>query len=287
MIIGFAGRMRSGKTELARVCEENGYKRLYFALPLKELCAELLGMTVDELNEAKNSRRTLNVELGEEQFRIIEDATNIQYDDIRRTCSGRMITDARDMLQFIGTDLIRKFDNDWHVNKIRSMLSDDHDYVIDDVRFHNEKAMIESLGGDCWFVIRPTVDNISNHEAETSVKWQDFYNRLIINDSTLTMLQFKWEAFVSNYNRSTTMREEEFNKILEHGNGDRIEPMSIRDMLFLSDAFFTYVPKTPRGKRVIRYSMEQNRSLIVTYEKNEVDIVTNPLNIEDYKMVLC
>ena len=54
MVIGFAGRMRSGKTELAKICEANGYQKLYFALPLKQLCADILDISIDELNRAKN-----------------------------------------------------------------------------------------------------------------------------------------------------------------------------------------------------------------------------------------
>ena len=34
MVIGIAGRMRSGKTELAKICEANGYQKLYFALSI-------------------------------------------------------------------------------------------------------------------------------------------------------------------------------------------------------------------------------------------------------------
>jgi hypothetical protein len=64
------------------------------------------------------------------------------------------------MLQFIGTDYIRKYNKDWHVNKIREMIDENTNYVIDDVRFPNEKKLIEDLGGDCWFVTRTTLENV-------------------------------------------------------------------------------------------------------------------------------
>lgn len=54
-IIGLCGRMRSGKTELANICIKYGYEKLYFALPLKQLCAKLLGMSIDELDKLKNN----------------------------------------------------------------------------------------------------------------------------------------------------------------------------------------------------------------------------------------
>ena len=61
MIIGLAGRMRSGKTELAKICERFGYERLYFALPLKRLCADLLDISLDELNRAKAEKYDIGV----------------------------------------------------------------------------------------------------------------------------------------------------------------------------------------------------------------------------------
>ena len=41
MIIGFCGRLRSGKSELSKVCQKHGYQPLSFAIPLKELCADI------------------------------------------------------------------------------------------------------------------------------------------------------------------------------------------------------------------------------------------------------
>ena len=53
-IVGFAGRLQSGKTELARICEKMGYERIYFAMPLKKLVADLIHVKVDEINSLKN-----------------------------------------------------------------------------------------------------------------------------------------------------------------------------------------------------------------------------------------
>ena len=176
MIIGFAGRMRSGKTELAKVCEELGYRKLYFALPLKQLCADLLDISIDGLNEAKNNNTDISLFLGDDICTILSEETEIPLEDVRSTCYGKTMNNVRQMLQFIGTDLIRKHNTDWHVNRVRQMIEDGYDYVIDDVRFPNEKKMIEDLGGTCWFVIRTTFDNISNHVSETSITWHHCWN---------------------------------------------------------------------------------------------------------------
>ena len=61
MVIAFCGRMRSGKTELAMICERYGYERIYFALPLKQLCADILDVSIDGLNEAKNKNTDVSI----------------------------------------------------------------------------------------------------------------------------------------------------------------------------------------------------------------------------------
>ena len=53
MIIGFAGRKSSGKTELAKVAEKNGFKIVSFATPLKRLISDMLSISVEELNNRK------------------------------------------------------------------------------------------------------------------------------------------------------------------------------------------------------------------------------------------
>jgi hypothetical protein len=100
MIIGLAGRMRSGKTELAKICERFGYERLYFALPLKRLCADLLDISLDELNRAKAEKYDIGVTVGKDMCEILADETGIPLGTVTKTCEGVVIKDVRHMLQF-------------------------------------------------------------------------------------------------------------------------------------------------------------------------------------------
>ena len=286
MIIGLCGRLQSGKTELAKVCEKYGYERLYFALPLKRLCADLLHISIDELNRAKAYKYEIGVTIGRDMCDIISEETEIPLNIVMETCNGVVIKDVRHMLQFIGTDLIRKYNNNWHVNRIREMIDINKNYVIDDVRFPNEKALIEELGGECWFVIRTKIDNVSNHESETSIKWNDCWNKIIINDSTLSNLLFRWETFIDNYKQSCIIRDKEFNRILEDGSTDMITPLSIYDMLFLSKALFTYIPKDIKKEDVKNISMNEDHSVFITYADDSMELVENPLAIEELKLLL-
>ena len=53
-IISFSGRIGAGKSVLAKICEENGFEKLYFAMPLKKLVADLIHVNADEINDLKN-----------------------------------------------------------------------------------------------------------------------------------------------------------------------------------------------------------------------------------------
>lgn len=286
MVLGLAGRMRSGKTELAKVCENYGYEKLYFALPLKRLCAELLDISIDELNRLKADREEIGVMISEDLCRIISEETDIPLDIVKRTCEGVVIKDVRHMLQFIGTDLIRKYNTNWHVDRIREMIDRNKNYVIDDVRFPNEKALIEELGGDCWFVIRTTLDNISNHESETSITWNDCWNKVIINDTTLPNLLFKWETFIGNYEQSCAIRDKEFNRILEDGSQNDITPLSMYDMMLLHKALFEYAPKIFEKEDINKISMNGDNTVFITFNDGSMEVLDNALNIEDIKILI-
>jgi hypothetical protein len=284
MVIGFAGRMRSGKTELAKICQKNGYEKLYFALPLKQLCADILDISIDELNRAKNENIPIEITIGKDVCEILSEETNIPIETTTEICDGKYLHTVRDMLQFIGTDYIRKYNSDWHVNRIREMIKNDVNYVIDDVRFPNEKRMIEELGGDCWFVTRTTLDNVSNHESETSITWKDCMNKVIVNNSTLNELLFKWEIFMDNYTRSCAIRDEEFNKILENGLNEDIASLSVLSVLMLSPSLFDYCPKDIEKNSVDSITMNEDKSVFIKYIDGSIEMVDHPLIIEDLKI---
>lgn len=285
-IIGFAGRCRSGKTELANICEKYGYQKLSFALPLKQLCADILDISIGELNKAKNENIPIQITIGDDVCKILSEETYIPLDTTKELCNGKYIETVRDMLQFIGTDYIRKYNTDWHVNKIRGMIDENIDYVFDDVRFPNEKLMIEELGGDCWFVTRTTLENISNHESETSITWKDCWNKIIINNGTLQEMLFKWEIFMDNYARSCTIRDKEFNRILENGSKDDITSLSVLSVLMLSKALFEYVPKDIDKDNIVNAKMNEDKSVFIKYKDGTMEMIDHPLVIEDLKILI-
>lgn len=193
-IISLAGRKYSGKSELANICVKMGFKLLPMAKPLKSLVSNIVGFDVNQSQESKE--RIINIFLNEEQQNYLSKETNIDISLIKECASNHLIKDVREALQFIGTDIIRKYNPNWHVNKIKEMIEPNSNYVCDDMRFPNEMKMFQELGAECWFVVRPEINNISNHISETSLKWQDFGNKIIINDSPLIIFKKRFKEYL-------------------------------------------------------------------------------------------
>lgn len=197
-IYAFAGRKRSGKSELANfMCEKYGAIKVTIASYLKQLCADLLECDLNYLNQIKDDGTTFAYKPNDKWFNIINNETNIPIDVIDKEIGNVIFTSVRQMLQVIGTNLIRKYYPEWHVNK---MIKDIKSYnnkiiVIDDVRFVNEKNAIAELGGEIFFIIRTSnCLNVSNHISEISLTWDMFDNKhIIINNSDVNSLLTKFD----------------------------------------------------------------------------------------------
>lgn len=284
-IISFSGRLRSGKTELATICEKYGYEKLYFALPLKQLCADILGVSIDGLNKDKNEGTYIGLRIDDDICTILSEETEIPLENVKDICYGKVLNNVREMLQFIGTDLIRKYNSNWHVNKMREIISPDKNYVIDDVRFPNELDLIRELGGDTWFIIRPKIDNVSNHESEIALSWKYFGNKVIINDASLELFKFKWETFFKDYDKSMEIRD----KYLKSSNivelyGELSEPLSVFEMLEISPYMFKYKERMFDCKNIKAIKQLEDGNVYIKYTDDSNEILKNPISIENLKL---
>lgn len=194
-IIGFAGRKRAGKTSLSvHLTRMHEGTIVTVADALKNLCCGLLGFeSIEELNTYKDNGTSWSFNKDKEAPRwtkficdeVFVNYTDDEYNEILKLIGEIKTYSVRDILQFVGTDIIRKFKPNWHVEKmVEAIKKAPTDLVcVDDVRFPNEIAAIESLGGTVFFVMRPDLSvSISNHESETSLTWPLFEdNRIILN----------------------------------------------------------------------------------------------------------
>ena len=274
-IIAFAGRLHSGKSVLANECEKLGYQRIYFAMPLKNLLCKLTNMTMDELNDKKRNNTPIDFEFTEKLCKTISDETLIPYAIVSEKCLGKRLKCVRDMLQFIGTDLIREYNKNWHVERVISMMKPNEKYVIDDVRFENEKEALIKLGVCIWFVIRPELEGVSNHESERTLKWQDFGNKIIVNDSSLEYFIVRWKLFMKDYGDNIDFRDKIISKINVIGKSDFGS-----DIIMAPIEMFNYRPIDFKNINTKNIKKIENGFIVDGHK------LTNPFNIEDLKFFL-
>ena len=221
-------------------------------------------------------------------YEFIAHETNIPFNYVKGKMESIKFTTVRQLLQYVGTEVIRGYDPNWHIKKIRQMINPYQNYVLDDLRFPNEKEFIEEMHGDTWYICRPKLDNVINHVSETSLKWQDFGKNVIINDSSVENFKFKWGTFIENYQDHMAHRL----GVIESLIADKIDvstladPFSTFDMFMLHKDLFTYHPKTWDKDKIQSYDIDEGNNLIIIYKDGITEYVNNKLNIEDFKILI-
>jgi hypothetical protein len=197
IIIGFAGRKQSGKNTCAdyvsNLYNQNNIPTKIYSLadPLKQdICMNLFGLSNDQCygsDEEKNSLTHLewkNMPGFEQSWMSAND-----YDP-----SGFMT--ARQVMQFIGTDIFRKIDSDIWVNGMLNKIKREQISVAlcCDIRFINEVEKFKNIGG---LVIKLTRNPFnSDHSSETALD-PDNYDQtnfdLIIDNKLMNIEQQCYE----------------------------------------------------------------------------------------------
>lgn len=201
-VIGFAGRMRNGKTQSALyLVDKYDYVKLSCAGALKKLCANLLNIDLDRLNQMKNDNVPIQIQPDETWAITIANAIGVDKDMVAHDLEGVIFKDVRDVLQYVGSDIIRKHKENWHVDILRSeiasLLEQGFKVVIDDVRFTNECDMIKEFGGEVYFVSRRGYNVVSTHESENILNDDMFdYDHTIYNNQDIEYLNWAIEQKV-------------------------------------------------------------------------------------------
>lgn len=279
IMIGFAGRKEAGKNVLCDICVENGFKLLYFALPLKQLTADLIGVRLEDIESLKKVESSYKFDCHDAEF--ISSETGVPFEHVKQVMCANEFKSVREILQVLGTDCIRKYDSGWHVKRVMGMVEElgDCNICISDVRFQNEADMVRYMGGDVWFVTRPyKYDNISNHMSETGFGWRDA-DGVIINDGHLSAFKGKWWRFLADYKHNMCMR-----KCLWEDWMTGVVESSTADLLYLNKSETTYknVDKPEDGVASVNVNEEAGEVAITTNGGDKI-ILTNPLEMEDFK----
>lgn len=187
-IIGLGGALRSGKDAIAdRLVERHGFTKFGMSDALLEHAL---------INDPYIPLESIPTGLGTEQ------GTFVRFSHLVNTIGyveAKKNPEVRRYLQADGTEGGRRFfyEDVW-VDKIAERIAGVERAVITGVRFPNELAMVERLGGTTVWVERPGLDSATPaaaHASENSVTSAEFRITLH-NDGTLEDLHAAVDDFM-------------------------------------------------------------------------------------------
>ena len=153
MIIGLVGYAQAGKDEAARALVEQGFTKVAFADPLREML-----LALNPVIDARPSFAGRDVNL-------------LRYRDYLDACgyeSAKAHPEVRRLLQRLGTEAGRQvLGEDVWVNAWVERATWHQCVVTTDVRFDNEVNAVRSLGGIIVRVDRPGTGPANDHASET------------------------------------------------------------------------------------------------------------------------
>ena len=148
MIIGLVGKAKSGKDTVADYLVQNfDFKKVAFADDLKRLCVDMFNLTDEQVNTQEG----------------------------KATIDTRYNLTPRELLQMVGTDWFRSVYPMIWVDRLATKLraaGPNDNYVVTDIRFANEMAVIQQLGGYNVKLIRLDgggAGEFGNHPSETAL----------------------------------------------------------------------------------------------------------------------
>ena len=127
-IISISGRKSSGKTVCAYELQKLGYRILNVADALKCLIRKILFISKDNLEENKNNPDVVFT-LNNYQICLLSSELNIDNEIIKDVLSPYEHFTIRQLLQIIGTDLIRKFNKNWHLESLEKKINNLRFYI--------------------------------------------------------------------------------------------------------------------------------------------------------------
>lgn len=194
MILLLAGRKGSGKSLVAQEAKRRGFKEVNFADRLKQLVGTLYNWALDELycpikKEEVLPEPVLWNQAMAEKLAVLIDSNKPLRSDLRS------FTTRREALQFIGTEVLRSVDPEFHINEFKKQVQAEGLYVCTDGRFPNEVSTIRELGGKVVYIVRPDYWDYSNHPSEVSIDRNDC-DYVLVNDCSMAALLRRFGSFL-------------------------------------------------------------------------------------------
>ena len=180
MIIGLSGYAQSGKDTVANVLvSKYEFERVAFADAIRSILWEMNPIV-------KDSGFTLQSVVHAYGW----DKAKVMFSEVRR------------LLQELGVSSRNTLGEDVWVNAVLRKASDKtKNYVISDVRFENEAAIIKQMDGQLWRVKRPNVGAVNSHISESELDGHKV-DQILNNGGTIEelelLVQQRMDALIAN-----------------------------------------------------------------------------------------
>jgi len=200
MILGLSGKALAGKDAVADYLLDNysWTRKTGFAINLKVACMEVFNLTEFQSFEqdGKGAKlETVRVVTKDILQALIEwmkktHDISLQDKDYSKLLGKKLYT-PREIQQFVGTEIMRFYSPDYHLEVVFKSVDKNENVIIKDVRFENEAQAVLDNGGNLVRIYRPEelralhgapID--SAHASEVALDdWTD-WSYSIQNDST-------------------------------------------------------------------------------------------------------
>lgn len=202
MIIAFSGVKFAGKDTAAEILiTKQGFRRIGLADKLKDICSEVFSVSRTAMDNPSLKETLFGTPLTISTQNIESLLKGVQKDgfefdygkvfgDICKNFHGKNLTSIRDMLQTVGTDILRTFvkDDIW-LEYIKKQITQDSNIVVTDARFKNEREYLKNIGAVLVLIKRPGYESKSTHISENQLGEESDYDVVVNNETTIYALQ--------------------------------------------------------------------------------------------------
>jgi hypothetical protein len=198
-VVALSGEAMVGKDSFAAPLVKDGWVRLSFAENLKKMCmwtfnlSEYFVDTQEGKKELLDPQPELNQQTLNKIISWMLRTHEIESVNMDQWKIPKKFSTAREVLQYIGTDVCRAIIDSYHVDVVRKRIErlTDKNIVITDARFPNEREMLKKdFGAALIRIKRPgfTPDVPTGHASETSMGSDNGYDAIVLNDGSLENL---------------------------------------------------------------------------------------------------
>ncbi len=193
ILIGLGYKKRSGKDTVAdMLVKDHGFTKVSFAEPLKDLCEAILLLRTRDFKGLHGELFGWYQEYDASYFGGENFADDMVELILAETLKDPTLFDLdeagkpRKLLQFVGTDCLRKRDESFWINVLFSQNLPDR-VVITDVRFPNELAAIKNYKGSTVLINRDT--GLSDTHSSENMLINATWDYIIDNNGSLKDLE--------------------------------------------------------------------------------------------------